>query len=89
MNNLQQKSEFDITDIITSFEDPKKIFEVQEQLGEGSYGSVYKALHKESGNIVALKIVPIAGEAESLKREISILKNCEDKHIIKYYGSYY
>lgn len=89
MNNLQQKSEFDITDIITSFEDPNKIFEVQEQLGEGSYGSVYKALHKESGNIVALKIVPIAGEAESLKREISILKNCEDKHIIKYYGSYY
>ena len=84
-----KESKFNIPDIITSFEDPEKIFEVLELLGEGSYGSVYKALHKESGNIVALKIVPISGEADSLKREISILKDCEDKHIIKYYGSYY
>ena len=45
-------------------------------MGEGSYGSVYKAIHKKSGNIVALKIVPIDGEAESLKREISILRDC-------------
>ena len=78
-----------LEDIVTSFEDPEEIFEVLEQLGEGSYGSVYKALHKQSGNIVALKIVPIAGEAESLKKEISILKACQCEHIVKYYGSYY
>ena len=46
-------------------------------------------MHKKSGNIVALKIVPIEGEAESLKREIRILRDCKDEHIVKYYGSYY
>lgn len=28
------------------------------------------------------------GEAESLKREISILKDCNSQFIVKYYGAY-
>ena len=39
-----------------------------EQLGEGNYGQVYKAYHKQSGNIVAIKVVPISSDIESLKR---------------------
>ena len=70
-------------------ENPESLFKVQEKLGEGSYGSVYKAIHIESGKTVALKIVPINGEIESLKREISILKDCNSEHVVKYYGSYY
>lgn len=33
-----------------------------EQLGEGNYGQVYKAYHKMSGCIVAIKVVPISSE---------------------------
>ena len=45
-----------------------------EQLGEGNFGSVYKAYHKESGNIVAVKVVPITSDIDSLRKEIMILK---------------
>lgn len=32
--------------------------------GQGTYGSVYKALHKDSGKIVAAKIISIEGDVE-------------------------
>jgi len=86
---MNKKLDFSLEDIVTSFENPEEIFEVLEQLGEGSYGSVFKALHKETGQIVALKIVPIAGETESLKKEIAILKSCQNEYIVKYFGSYF
>ena len=41
-----------------------------EQLGEGNFGAVYKAYHKESGNIVAIKVVPITSDIDSLRKEI-------------------
>ncbi len=59
-----------------------------EILGEGSFGEVYKALHKETGNIVAVKKIPVSQDHESLKKEIQILKKCKSPYIVQYYGSY-
>ena len=53
-----------------------------EQLGEGNYGQVYKACHKKSGHIVAIKVVPISSDIESLRKEIQILKQCKCPHIV-------
>lgn len=58
-------------------------------IGQGSYGSVYKALHKQTKNIVAVKIVPTSGDISSLRREITILKECRSPYIVTYYGSYF
>jgi len=49
---------------------------------------VFKALHKETGKIVAVKIIPVSSDIESLKKEISILKQCKSPYIVQYYGSY-
>jgi serine/threonine kinase 3 len=36
---------------------PEEVFDILCKLGEGSYGSVFKALHKESKQILAIKQV--------------------------------
>ncbi|OXA52179.1 Serine/threonine-protein kinase 3 [Folsomia candida] len=35
---------------------PEEVFDIICKLGEGSYGSVFKALHKESGQVLAIKV---------------------------------
>ncbi|EGR34513.1 serine threonine kinase ste20, putative [Ichthyophthirius multifiliis] len=78
-----------LAEIITAEDDPEEIFEILDYLGQGSYGQVFKALHKKTGELVAVKKVPNEGEISSLKKEIMILKECQSEYIVKYYGSYY
>ena len=68
--------------------DPNDIFELTEKLGEGSYGSVYKGIHNESSEAVAIKMVPVEGDFEDLAKEIRILRKCKSNYITRYYGSY-
>ena len=49
---------------------------------------MYKALHKASGLIVAIKILPTNGDTKNIKREITILRDCKSPYIVSYYGSY-
>ncbi|KAB0395543.1 hypothetical protein E2I00_010918, partial [Balaenoptera physalus] len=54
-----------------------------------SYGSVYKAIHKETGQIVAIKQVPVESDLQEIIKEISIMQQCDSPHVVKYYGSYF
>lgn len=55
--------------------DPNEVYELVELLGEGSYGSVYKARNKVTSTEVAIKILPDSGDdLNSLKQEIEFLK---------------
>lgn len=74
---------------IVEDEDPEEQFELQDQIGEGAYGSVYKAQHRKTQQYVAVKVVPSSGEIQSLQKEIQILKECQSPYIVKYYGSFY
>uniref|UniRef100_A0A9L0K8C7 Serine/threonine kinase 4 n=1 Tax=Equus asinus TaxID=9793 RepID=A0A9L0K8C7_EQUAS len=68
---------------------PEEVFDVLEKLGEGSYGSVYKASHKETSQIVAIKQVPVESDLQEIIKEISIMQQCDSPHVVKYYGSYF
>ena len=68
--------------------DPNDIFQLTEKLGEGSYGSVFKGIHKQSSDCVAVKMVPVDGDFEDIAKEIRILKKCDSVYVVKYYGSY-
>uniref|UniRef100_A0A2C9KEH2 non-specific serine/threonine protein kinase n=1 Tax=Biomphalaria glabrata TaxID=6526 RepID=A0A2C9KEH2_BIOGL len=68
---------------------PEEVFEVLQKLGEGSYGSVYKALHKETGQVLAIKQVPVDTDLQEIIKEISIMQQCDSQYIVKYYGSYF
>lgn len=68
---------------------PEEVFDIICKLGEGSYGSVYKALHKDSGQVLAIKQVPVDTDLQEIIKEISIMQQCDSPYIVKYYGSYF
>jgi len=69
--------------------DPSKDFELLEKLGEGSYGSVWKAKHVKTGTTTAIKKVPVENDLDEILNEIKIMKQCRSPYIISYYGSYF
>lgn len=68
---------------------PEKIFDLKEKLGEGSYGSVFKAVHKVSNSLVAIKKVAMDSDLQDILHEISMMRQCESDFVVKYYGSYF
>ncbi|AOW04318.1 kinase-like domain-containing protein [Yarrowia lipolytica] len=66
-------------------------FELLEELGSGSFGVVYKAIDKVSGQIVAVKKIDLESsedDIEEIQKEIAILSGCQDEHITTYYGCF-
>eukprot|EP00242_Pyramimonas_sp_CCMP2087_P006856 CAMPEP_0198218084 /NCGR_PEP_ID=MMETSP1445-20131203/67268_1 /TAXON_ID=36898 /ORGANISM="Pyramimonas sp., Strain CCMP2087" /LENGTH=361 /DNA_ID=CAMNT_0043894975 /DNA_START=240 /DNA_END=1322 /DNA_ORIENTATION=- len=62
-------------------------FENIEQIGEGTYGQVYMAKEKATGEIVALKKIRMDNEREGFPitaiREIKILKSLNHKNVVR------
>lgn len=46
-------------------------------LFSSSYGSVFKAIHKETGQVVAIKQVPVESDLQEIIKEISIMQQCD------------
>lgn len=77
-------------------------YKLLEQVGNGSFGVVYKAVNKETGEVVAIKEVrPLSFPANwgqidlesgdddiaEIQQEITVLSGCDSHHITKYYGT--
>jgi len=64
-----------------------QLFQIVEKLGEGTYGKVYKAVHKVTQELYALKKIRILYEEEGVPstaiREVSLLKECDHPNIIR------
>jgi mitogen-activated protein kinase kinase kinase len=69
-------------------------------IGQGSFGSVYLALHAVTGELMAVKQVEVPSASgtsamdqkkismvEALKREIGLLRDLKHKNIVQYLGS--
>jgi serine/threonine protein kinase len=67
----------------------KKRYEKQEQLGEGTYGVVYRALDTFTQQIVAVKRLKMEpyehddGIPATAIREFSVLKRMKHRHIVR------
>ena len=75
------------------FSDPTDFFVLQAKIGEGSYGSVYRALDVRDNSSVAIKVLPFDGRDNSraslkLRKEIKILRRCESPFIVGYKGAF-
>jgi len=62
-------------------------FEKLDKIGEGTYGTVYKAKDKETGDILALKKIRLDAEDEGIPstaiREIALLKQLQHPNIVR------
>merc|ERR1711988_544809 len=60
-----------------------------QRIGEGTYGVVYKAKHREHGTILALKRIRLESEDEGMPctaiREIALLKELNHPNIVRLY----
>ncbi|KAF2403053.1 kinase-like protein [Trichodelitschia bisporula] len=62
-----------------------------EELGSGSFGTVYKAIDKTTGELVAIKHIDLEGTDDDIREiqdEISLLSSCSSPYVTQYKTSF-
>lgn len=80
-----------INDWVWDEGDPEEIWFLEEEIAAGAFGTVYKAIHNETGQMAALKITKPEenGEAQIPDVvELYILKNCRHRNIVGLLGTW-
>ena len=73
--------------------DPNINYSILKALGHGSFGHVFKVVHKVTGNIRSIKVIPKNNlkpgfTKDEIIQEINILKSLDHPHIIKMFEFY-
>lgn len=67
----------------TTEQNPAEIYQLLAKIGQGSYGSVYKALDKRSNTIVAVKLLECNEDSlEDIRKEINFLDQFRSEFIV-------
>jgi len=64
-----------------------RMYDIRDKIGEGTYGKVYRAVDRRTGQRVAIKKIVIVYEDDGVPataiREIALLKNCNHPNVIR------
>ena len=89
------------SDVLSIQSNPEDLFELLYPIGIGGFGKVYKAIHKATLKIFAIKIIDYTKDGINNKKNISFNYNSvqeetalmrllqNNENILNYYGSYY
>uniref|UniRef100_A0A3Q3XJX2 non-specific serine/threonine protein kinase n=1 Tax=Mola mola TaxID=94237 RepID=A0A3Q3XJX2_MOLML len=74
-----------------SFSDPLDDYELIHRIGCGTYGDVFKARNIRTSELAAIKIVKLdpGDDITSIQQEITMMKECKQKNIVAFFGSYH
>ncbi|KIR62602.1 STE/STE20/YSK protein kinase [Cryptococcus bacillisporus CA1873] len=70
---------------------PAVAYTLLEKLGAGNFGTVWKASHNDTKQIVAIKMIDLESsddDISEIQAEIAHLSSCWSDHVTKYYGSF-
>jgi serine/threonine protein kinase len=100
-DNVKNKNTI-FCDILSIPSNPEDLFILLYPIGQGAFGSVYKAIHKSTNEIYAVKIIDYSKNNNrenndiinynyySIQQETSLMKLANDSdYVVKYYGSYF
>ncbi|XP_039303681.1 serine/threonine-protein kinase 10 isoform X2 [Solenopsis invicta] len=70
---------------------PEEFWEMIGELGDGAFGKVYKAQHKQSNYLAAAKMCALEGEDDlsDFMIEIDILSECKHPNIVELHEAYF
>ncbi|TDL29875.1 Pkinase-domain-containing protein [Rickenella mellea] len=71
--------------------DPASHYTILEKLGTGSFGTVWKGIHNETKQIVAIKQIDLEDtddDISEIQQEIAHLAQCDSEYVTRYYGSF-
>ena len=67
-------------------------YEIEKQLGKGTYGVVYKVKKRDDNKIYVLKQISLIGltssQKDEVKLEAKVLSKIKSKYVVKYYDSF-
>ncbi|KXS17782.1 kinase-like protein [Gonapodya prolifera JEL478] len=71
-------------------EDPDTLFEMLDHIGTGSYGEVFKARVKVTGQYVAVKLIRLepTEDLDEVLNEVNFLRSCAHRCVVAYVGCY-
>ncbi|RDW92841.1 STE20 family serine/threonine-protein kinase [Aspergillus mulundensis] len=75
----------------TMADDMASQYQMMEELGSGSFGTVYKAIDKSTGEIVAIKHIDLESsedDIQEIQQEISVLATCASPYVTQYHASF-
>lgn len=69
--------------------DPETLYELEIEVGAGTYGRVYAGFDKATKAQVAVKVIPtLESDLSSLKHEVNVMKDFASDFVVKYHGSF-